>query len=85
MAQYFKLTFLYTPFIKFGIDLDTSIMGAFEEDLIERKTDFSLSHLYIKEKTFNDIMLYDTKGVEIANKFAWSKPVRFCSSFKDTR
>ncbi len=76
MAQYFNVTFFYTPTITYSKDLETKIIGTFEDDLIFKGLEFASNHIpYIKESHVNEILKYDHHGVKLAKEYAYSKRV----------
>ena len=82
MGQTYNITFLYTPFIRYNIDFELQYPGAFKDDLVEQPVNFSHSHSYIKEDTFNKILKFDKIGSKLAEKYAWGENILRSMTFE---
>ncbi len=75
MAQYFKVTLLYTPTMMYSIDLEYG-NGTFLNDMVEKPFEYENNHIpYIKESHVKKVLKYDEYGTDLAIKYTFSKGV----------
>ncbi len=76
MAQYFDVTVLYTPSITYNKDIVKKKIGAFEEDLVDKRFEFENNHIpYLKESRLNRVLKFDARGVKLAKEYAYLSTV----------